>query len=546
MQEYHQLVRDALKNGLRSDARARRGIPACEELRNLKPTEFGAVSPEVIDYPLASPAFPVSPTWPFPQFKPATAGLFLFTGAAVYSVNETNWTASALSLFQAASQGSAATLGANGGDVHVANFLNSWWATDGVNLIFNTPGNLSSRTFVFATAALACNSVEVFGDRLFLGGLSGTTLAGSRFLSFFNLWKDTAAGRTYTAANEGWDLNYLLWSDEFGGDSQYPFEALKYILGLSLGGTPQDNYTDAVVRDLIEAGKIGILPLDATGDVLALKSMGNRLIAYGRHGVSAVIPVEYKSLGLTNVVGFQEQPVKGVNGIAGRGGVGGDDGEHIWIGNDGDLWRVGSDGADRLGYKEFVDGLVVADGIIGLDRQERDFWISDGITCYVRSRTGLGGPLSILPSSVVRSPYSTALVGTAPEVDFSAPEPGGVPPDLDSTDPDIVLARTVPFDFGQRTQKHVTALQIGVEGMRDVRGTVHYRFDTVTAYRRKIQRKTSKEGLCRIDANALDLKVEVLGVAPTQAARIDYVDVRYQFDDRREVRGAQGLTQQQS
>ena len=50
-------VREALKVGLRHDVRMPRGASACVEMRNLKPTDMGARSPEVLTYPITDPAY---------------------------------------------------------------------------------------------------------------------------------------------------------------------------------------------------------------------------------------------------------------------------------------------------------------------------------------------------------------------------------------------------------------------------------------------------------------------------------------------------------
>ena len=62
MQEASFEIREALEVGLRPDARVPRGTVALVEMRNLKPTPEGAVSPEKLTYPISDPVF--SQVWP--------------------------------------------------------------------------------------------------------------------------------------------------------------------------------------------------------------------------------------------------------------------------------------------------------------------------------------------------------------------------------------------------------------------------------------------------------------------------------------------------
>lgn len=525
-------IRDALKVGLRPDARMPRGSIALVEMRNLKPTPEGAVSPEKLSYPISDPAF--SQDWPYPILKradtPPTAGdveraLFFYDGDELRTVDESDFSTTLVALWQAASLGSTATLAAGGGAVDVASFSESYWITDGVNLIFKTPR--SAKTIVFADAVLGCSALAAFDDRLFLGGLEGTYFASGRWTTLYNVWRDVSEDNVFTGSDETFDTQYLMYSDESGGDVDWPFETLKGMLGFEASDPELAEMIQLIIRDAFIQRRVGIIPCRFTGPIRTLKRLGDNLIVYGQRGVSI--------LSKDGSGGYNETPIN-MRGVPSRGAVAGDGSEHIIIDTDGELWRLNSSGAVRLGFKEFIASLTLASTITSFDPEFRETWISDGSATYILTPSGLGGPVSLLPSSLVRSYATQTLVGTAPTVDYNITVTP--PTDLDHTDPDIVLIRTVPVDFSRRGQKHVTTIHVASEGIRDGRATVHYRQDQTSAtFTRRNQDKVNLQGVARIDVNLVDGMIEVLGVAPTQDAEYNYIEARYQTDDSRHIRG---------
>lgn len=524
-------IREALKTGLRPDARMPRGSVALVEMRNLKPTPEGAVSPEKLTYPISDPVF--SQDWPYPILKradtpPTVLGveraLFFYDGDELRTVDESDFSTTNVALWQAASLGSTATLAAGGGAVDVASFSESYWITDGVNLIVKTPRN--AKTMVFDDTTLGCSALASFDDRLFLGGLEGTYFASKRWSTIYDTWRDLSEDNVFTGADETFDTQYLMYSDESGGDDDWPFEVLKGMLGFEISDAELKDMVELLIRDAFIQRRVGIIPCRFTGPIRTLKRLGANLVVYGQRGISLLT----KSAG-----GYTETPISR-RGVPSRGAVAGDDSEHTFINTDGELWRFTSSGVVRLGFKEFVASLTLASAVISFDPEFREYWISDGTATYILTPSGLGGPVSLLPSSLVRSYATATLIGTAPAVDFDITVTP--PTDLDHTDPDIVLIRSVPVDFGRRGQKHVTTIQVASEGIRDGRATVHYRQEQTSAtFVRRNQDKINLQGVARIDVNLVDGMIEVLGVAPTQDAEYNYIEARYQTDDSRHIRG---------
>lgn len=518
-------IRDALKSGLRNDVRMPRGASACVEMRNLKPTDMGARSPEILSYPITTPAY--AQAWPYPQLVRSERTIFFRDATELRTVNESDWVTTLVTLRQVDDPTTGASLVSGGGTIHLAGFSDSYFMTDGVNLIVKTPAYTNA--LVFLNTVFRCATVHEFDRRLFIGGMQGTYFTSSRWTTLYDIWRDSSDGQVFTASDETLDTHYVLYSDEAGGDVDTPFEILKAVLGAEASDADLGPLFDEVLNDAIEQRRIGLIPCSFTGPILSLKHLGDNLIVYGQRGVSVFTK--------NPSGGYIETPVL-MRGIASRGAVEGDDSEHVFVDTEGDLWRFTSKGHTRLGYAEYIGSLTIANVVVSFDPQYREFWISDGVDSYILNRSGLGGPVSLLPSSLVRSYNSGTLIGTNPVVDYDVTVTP--PTDLDSTHRDIVLIRTIPVDLGQRGQKHVAGLQIASAGIRDGRGTVHYRYDqTIAAFTRRAQSKVTTDGAVRIDVNLVDGMIEVLGVAPTQTAEYDYIEVRYQTDDRSHIRGTQ-------
>lgn len=560
MQELSFDLEPYLRAGLRPDIRLDLNDKFLTLCQNMKPNkDWGLVRPENLSYPITSPAF--SRSWPWPQLKRSDHGLLLRTPTSLYSVNESSWATTAIPLYQAASPATTATLAGGGGDLHTAIFQSSYWLTDGVNLIFNTPGNSGNKTLVFDSSTVSCATLCEYGQRLFLAGLSGSYFASSAWLAFMDKWRASSQADIYTAANEPLGTNFILWGEFAGGDTDYPFEVFKRLLGLSTGDSTRDAQLDTHIHDYLERGIIGLIPATMVGPIEAIKPLGSNLrsyqqlranlMAYGTYGVSSFVPERFRHHGQTNVVGYAEHRMDNLAGIAGRGSVAGDDSEHIYLAVDGYLYKNATQGAARSGYGEFLGALSGVNTVISFDRGFRDFWICDGSLCYVFTPSGLGGPMSLQPSSVVRSPGSATLLGTAPAVTYTS-APSGSPPDLNPADTTLVRIISNPVDLDQRGNKHITALQVACGGLKNQRGTVWYRYGVPANDVRHRQMKIGPFGFGRIDVTAMEFQIEYLATIYTggDTTMIDNIEVRYQKDDRREIRGTQGTagraSQQQS
>ena len=266
--------------------------------------------------------------------------------------------------------------------------------------------------------------------------------------------------------------------------------------------TPFDIFADKleeVIISAVEAGQMGPFPLMHTGEVMVLKVFQGDLIAYGVNGVSRLAWTEQ---------GYRETKLSDL-GIPGRGCVNGDEREHVFLTNQGDLCRLTSDGVEVLGYREFLgvlagvgaptdgndeDHWYIADChvVIAFDPLERYYTISDGTTGYTLTPTGLGGSNDIMPQSMVRSYGVEGLVGTAVEAD---PVTG-------------VTLVTGIFDNGTRDVWQIETVRLATTDTgAGWSVAIDYRFEKSAAWTRSAAVTCDDRGYARVNVSGIEFRV---------------------------------------
>ena len=172
MQKYNVQLDDALRVGIKTDARIPRGAVALEQCDYLRATEFGLkdflpIAVELTDGDLT----PGSETWtyPYPQlFRGASITLLCFSDA-VYEVDESTWTATEISLYDAADFGDYAPGSGSitaGGPWHFVDYHTNWILFNGATTIWKT----SFYDLPIATDAVTITTGCDLKNRAFYGG----------------------------------------------------------------------------------------------------------------------------------------------------------------------------------------------------------------------------------------------------------------------------------------------------------------------------------------------------------------------------------------
>lgn len=529
MQEHNFNIQDAFRNGLRPFDDVPVNAPFMEVMQNLRPTERGALTP-VVPYRATTALLKdvvYETNWPFPQIFKTEGGLLIFWSNRLFDVIDEDtesspypWTVTEnTNIRNARSISSTKSITGGGGPWHVASFLDLWVATNAMNLVFKSPYTSSPDAYsrsVRTDTSLLVNSVVNDNNRLVLAGLSGAYFSTSQWRNeVFKTWQRHIPADYVTYYGHALDTNWIMWGERGGGAGNYPFHLLLAVLGM-----PDEDMFDAYKAEILQAlesGAIGMMPLRQGRAVLVTKMLGERLIAYGEHGVSELSKdgMIYREVRFTPC------------GIQGRGNVAGSDDEHVFVGDDGELWRflANEERPHRLGYKEFLADLDLETTQVSYDPTEREYWITDGSTCYVKTPQGLGGPMSYHPTSMVR--HKLGLVAA-----WTDDADGAVKP---------VSFRTVPLDIGERATKHVTNVQLASAGISAMTAKVGYTFETDETVRWSIEKPFNPNGVAHPTVSFLEGKIHVAGsAAATPNGRVSRLTVRYNAEDARHRRGTVG------
>jgi DNA-binding beta-propeller fold protein YncE len=170
----------------------------------------------------------------------------------------------------------------------------------------------------------------------------------------------------------------------------------------------------------------------------------------------------------------------------------------------------------------FVYGLGPANMVISFDPSERDFWIANNESCHILTPSGLGGPMDYLPTCLLRDP-TDALVGVF--LDLGT---------------DLITIRTVPITLSRRDYKHMVSYTADSEGITAMSGRMVWRMNVGAAYANGPWRPFNEAGVAYVNTSFIDGKVEIKGTWTDESARLERIDLRYQAEGRKSIRGTAG------
>lgn len=266
-----------------------------------------------------------------------------------------------------------------------------------------------------------------------------------------------------------------------------------------------------------ELNTAGFRNISWAGDVLRVKRLGDLVMVYGSQGIGVLVPVS------DPVVTFGLKEILNV-GIASKGAVGGDEHSHVFVDEEGWLWRVDEgQGPKRLGYQEFFSAMTAANLTVVLDPSEQEFYISDGSTSYLLTPYGLCETYQSI-TSLLRS-------GNASYAPFSA-----------GSDTSFTLT-TDTLDYGLRGFKTTTTVELGMntgEVDQDVDVSLYHRANTRSAFSQSSWFKTNPSGVAVPMKTAEEFRISVKA-ASYLGMKLDYIIARVKLPDRRFVRGVYAM-----
>lgn len=268
------------------------------------------------------------------------------------------------------------------------------------------------------------------------------------------------------------------------------------------------NYSEAPVRDthLNEAGYM-YMP----SRIQQVKRLGDAMVCYGESGVFLL----NEALGMPALGEVHGLPSD--VGIAGALSVAGTLYEHVFVGTDGNVWRILHNfTAEKLGYDWVFKGTVPR---VQLEPETGYYWVG----AYMLTEGGLGGPMDWVPRGM-----SALSQGT---ITMAESMPSYV----------NVSLKTNILDMANNGQKRITVVNVSSE-MSDVHVTTDYKYSGDVAVRPGKPIRCSPEGAAFSNTSFVYGTVQVTGVA-YPGDRITKTEIRYQSHDRRYIRGTRGISQ---
>lgn len=499
-------IQTAFRNGLRKETEPRVNAPYMHNMTNLIPRESGMATAPVIARPGIFETG--DKEFPFPMaFKGDSVRLYLHEDE-VYTLDGSFAASSALTKNLRA--GGTTTIG-RGSAWHCETFLDMFWATNGTSLAYKIPSDDGD---MYVDNALTVQAIGRYDYRVLFGGMAGAWFDGAQWATVFETWRETHHGQLFVHDSISASTNYVIWSEAGGGAVDVPFFSFAASLGLLGSGT----YTAAeeVIAHSIERGEIGLVPIRKVGTIRQLKQLGNRVIVYGDDAISELRPIEG---------GFQEELIADF-GVGGRTCVGGDTRQHVIVNNDGQLYTFFSnqDQPERQGYQQYLSGLTMSRVVVTHDPIERYFWISDGWTTYVLTRTGLGGPMNVHPSCLFRDD-AQGLVGV-----YTTPTTLGW------------TFETSKFDLGERDFKHITGIQLHGTGWNTARARTRGNVIVGGTERKTPWAQLTPGGVAYPGMSFVEASVEVNGWSNDQAGDFTNMEIRFNHEGKAHKRGTSGRT----
>lgn len=255
------------------------------------------------------------------------------------------------------------------------------------------------------------------------------------------------------------------------------------------------------------------------GEVRAMFQLGDGMAVYGADGITILAPTG-KSFGMVDPKGLPRHI-----GIPCRSAVGGDRMRHVFVGTDGALYTLDeSFQCERLGFEEYMPAapVVVHDPI------EAQWWISGTSTSYLLTAGGLSGPVSAVVTSAIRT--VSGLVGSG--VDYAT---AAVEAELWSG----------LLDAGDNAQKRMTFLRATCDGVTGMKGSIAYGTRSDGTLKTRPWAAASREKAMFINSVFTNARAGILFSGVPETARIYGLEARYQYHDRRAVRGTRGVTKQE-
>lgn len=387
----------------------------------------------------------------------------------------------------------------SGGQWHFSDFANTWFLHNGACTAMCLGGSLWYQDITTVNTGCA------FRGRFLIGGLASDFWTDG-WKTQLSSWLPAAFGKL-TTADMNMAGNFVAWSSIGGGDALlwlYPR------LGLN-PRTGYQPYADAypLLQPYLDRNEMGFMPMTFQGTVLCLKPLGKGVVAYGEDGISYMPMVQepFATFGLIHISDV---------GLLGRGAVGGDETEHVFIDTSGTVWRLSMDlSLQREGYHHVFNKLLTYEPIVSRNPRFQEYFIGTSAEGYVLAEAGL---------SEIRQSVTSCV--------FVAGDTVGM--FVDTPDPDMRV-QTDTFDMGYNGIKTLHSVQISGDHPTGLLVYVLSRFDKSGPFLMSEAISTDARGVATCMIPGLEFQLIVEAPSGFQT-RMDSISVMWGPAVRRNVR----------
>lgn len=449
----------------------------------------------------------VTIAFPFPQLYKGKEYTLLLDQTAIFTVDESTWTLTAITTYDYATPANTKAITA-GGPWHVADFWGTIYLSNGQDFIIKTPND--AKWYIEDTVGI--NTCCKHLGRLSFGGFGGTVWSSAHktWLQGLMLSEDPPNAQIPQGLTDV-GQNWIWYSTIGGGDVEFLFNLTYMQDGYFTSMPSGHSSTQALAEEFWCRNEWGFMPMTFQGKVLAQVPLGQHMVVYGEDGIN-ILTAAGTTYGLTRELHV---------GIDSRSAVSSNGARHLFVDDGGDLWQITADlQIQRMDYNEYLLPMIGSEIVITENQHQGWATISDENVAYAYVD---GGGLSKIPEQVT-SQFFTQGGEVGIKESYGTNQP---------------LLVTDTFDMDIRGDKEILGVEIG--GAPDVTMDVAIdrRRDSDGSFVRSEFYPVNTRGAVQFMIVANEFRV-VLRPTIGDTVDIDYVQVKWRPTDKSFIRGPHG------
>jgi len=255
----------------------------------------------------------------------------------------------------------------------------------------------------------------------------------------------------------------------------------------------------------------GRRPMSWTGYVYQVRQLDKNVVIYGSTGITLAFPVSAPA----PTFGFKDLSKVGIKN---KTAVGGDQFTHFFIDTLGCLYKLTSEGLNKLGYEEFL--LPLTNPVLTWDADEDKLHISDEVAGYIFNEGTLTGGYANL----------TGLYRIKENLT-------GVSPETLEADPVEVVIDTL--DLKRRGLKSIESIQFDAISNIPLQAAIDYRYKKKEEFKTTPWTSLNDEGVAHIRTAGVEFRIRLKGLI-YGTFDLSYMSVQFKFIDQRFTRDPKG------